>query len=59
VSSKVICDQILSVFINNRSQAVRPPADSAWDGYFINGPMVSDDFISERASQQQEERQSY
>lgn len=35
------------------------PANSAWDSFFINGPTVSDDFISERASQQQSERDSF
>lgn len=73
-----------TVFINNRSQAVRlpaevrfpdtvkkvevravgteriiAPADSAWDSFFINGPTVSDDFMNERASQQQGERDSF
>ena len=73
-----------TVFTNNRSQAVRlpadtrfpdrikkvevrvvgqeriiAPADSAWDSFFINGPTVSDDFMSERASQQQNERESF
>ena len=72
-----------TVFTNNRSQAVRLPADmrfpdsvkkvevrvvgleriiapaeSAWDSFFHSGPMVSDDFMSERASQQQSERES-
>lgn len=73
-----------TVFTNNRSQAVRlpadmrfpdrvkkvevravgqeriiAPADSAWDSFFINGPTVSDDFMSERASQKQNERESF
>ncbi len=73
-----------TVFTNNRSQAVRLPADmrfpdrvkkvevrsvgqeriiaaadSAWDSFFINGPTVIDDFMSERASQQQNERESF
>lgn len=72
-----------TVFTNNRSQAVRlpadmrfpenvkkvevravgaeriiTPADSAWDSFFVNGPTVSDDFLSERAGQQQNERDS-
>ncbi|MBK8071087.1 MAG: antitoxin [Ramlibacter sp.] len=74
---------IASVFINNRTQAVRLPAelrlpegtrrvqvralgreriiaplDGAWDSFFLNGPMPSDDFMSERASQQQGEREA-
>lgn len=73
-----------TVFTNNRSQAVRlpadmrfperikkvevravgqeriiAPADSAWDSFFIDGPAVSDDFMSERACQQQDERDSF
>lgn len=65
-----------SVFINNRSQAVRLPADcrlpedvkkvevrvngseriispigQRWDSFFLNGPTVSDDFMTERAAQ--------
>lgn len=73
-----------TVFTNNRSQAVRlpadtrfpesvkkvevrvrgqeriiAPADSAWDSFFIDGPTVTEDFMSERASQQQDERESF
>ncbi len=74
---------ISTVFTNNRTQAVRLPADtrfpesikkvevrvvgqeriiapaeSAWDSFFLGGPAVSDDFLTERASQQQPERES-
>ncbi|OAI07070.1 type II toxin-antitoxin system VapB family antitoxin [Methylomonas methanica] len=73
-----------TIFTNNRSQAVRLPADmrfpdsvkkvevrvigqeriiapaeSTWDSFFLNGPTVSDDFMTERASQQQTERDSF
>ena len=72
-----------TVFTNNRSQAVRLPADmrfpdsvkkvnvrvmgleriiapaeSSWDSFFLGGLTVSDDFMSERADQQQSERDS-
>ena len=72
-----------TVFTNNRSQAVRLPADmrfpesvkkvevrsvgqeriiapieATWDSFFLATPSVSDDFMSERASQQQSERES-
>ena len=72
-----------TVFTNNRSQAVRMPADmrfpesvkkvevravgqeriiaptdATWDSFFLAAPLVSDDFMSERASQQQSERES-
>jgi len=72
-----------TVFTNNRSQAVRlpaevrfpdsvkkvdvrivgveriiSPAESAWDSFFLGDTSVSDDFMRERASQQQSERDS-
>jgi antitoxin VapB len=75
---------VASVFINNRTQAVRLPADmrlpdevkrvhiravgrerviapldGAWDSFFLNSAPVSEDFLSERASQQQSERESF
>jgi antitoxin VapB len=74
---------ISTVFTNNRTQAVRLPADlrlpdnvkrvqvralgqdriisplnNAWDTFFLNGAQVSDDFMSERARQKQEPRES-
>jgi len=72
-----------TVFINNRTQAVRLPLDvrlpegvhkvairargherilaplgQTWDSFFLNGPTVSDDFMPERASQFQPEREA-
>lgn len=74
---------ISSVFTNNRSQAVRlpaelrlpdevkrvqvravgpdrviSPADRVWDSFFQGGPPVSDDFLPQRASQEQPDRES-
>lgn len=74
---------ITTVFTNNRSQAVRLPADvrlpegvkkvqvrargvdriispvgRSWDEFFLNGPQVSDDFLAERAPQQQADREA-
>ena len=74
---------ITSVFTNNRSQAVRLPAElrlpesvkkvdvrargneriispvgHTWDQFFLNGPTVSDDFMSERATQHQADREA-
>ena len=71
-----------TVFINNRTQAVRLPLDvrlpegvrkvevrvrgneriltpvgQTWDSFFLEGPAVSDDFMPERASQHQSERE--
>ena len=73
---------ITTVFTNNRTQAVRLPADvrlpdgvkkvevrargvervispvgQRWDEFFQQGPQVSDDFMAERASQVQPERE--
>ena len=72
-----------TVFLNNRTQAVRLPLDvrlpegvhkveirvkgherilapigQTWDSFFLDGPRVSDDFLSERATQQQSERET-
>ncbi len=74
---------ISSVFTNNRSQAVRLPAelrlpdsvkrvqvravgpdrviapiDQVWDSFFLDGPAVSPDFLAERGSQHQDDRES-
>ncbi len=72
-----------TVFVNNRTQAIRLPVDvrlpegvrkvairikgneriiapvgQTWDSFFLNGPAVSDDFLPERASQHQPERET-
>lgn len=72
-----------TVFVNNRTQAVRLPLDvrfpegvhkvairvkgqeriiapigQTWDSFFLDGPRVCDDFLPERASQQQPEREA-
>ena len=74
---------ISTVFTNNRTQAVRlpaemrfpdrvkkvevrivgqerviAPAEQAWDSFFLSECSVSDDFMVERASQRQPERES-
>ncbi len=74
---------ISTVFINNRMQAVRLPAEmrlsasvkrvqvravgneriispveNTWDSFFLNGPQASEDFMPERASQEQSKRES-
>lgn len=73
-----------SVFISNRTQAVRLPAETrfpdnvkkvtvrivgkdrilspienTWDSFFLSEERVSDDFMTERASQDQQERESF
>lgn len=75
---------ITKLFLSNRSQAVRIPADlrlpdsvkevevracgqeriiapvgRSWDSLFLNGPGVSDDFLAERARQEQAEREAF
>lgn len=75
---------ITTVFTNNRSQAVRLPADArlpegvkkvqvrsrgldriispvghTWDEFFLNGPQASGDFMAERATQEQAEREPF
>lgn len=34
------------------------PAESSWDSFFLGGMTVTDDFMAERASQSQAERES-
>lgn len=73
-----------SVFINNRTQAVRlpvearfpegvkkvvvrkvgkdrvlSPVENVWDSFFLSDETVSDDFMEERASQEQAEREAF
>jgi len=75
---------VTKLFLSNRSQAVRIPADlrlpdsvsevevracgqeriiapvgRSWDSFFVNGPAVSDDFLNERATQEQGEREAF
>jgi antitoxin VapB len=75
---------VSTVFINNRSQAVRLPADvrlpegvkkvqvrargvdriispvgHTWDEFFLSGPQASEDFLVERASQDQGDREAF
>ena len=40
-------------------ERVIAPATQSWDSFFLNGPAVSDDFMLERASQEQVERESF
>ena len=75
---------ITKLFLSNRSQAVRIPADlrlpdtvkevevracgqeriialvgRSWDSFFLDGPGVSDDFLAERADQEQADREAF
>lgn len=76
--------EVGTVFVNNRTQAVRLPVDSrfpdnvkkvvvrivgkdrvlspvenTWDSFFLSEDGVTDDFMQERASQNQSERESF
>lgn len=73
-----------TVFTNNRTQAVRLPAetrfpddvkkvvvrvvgkervispiDSSWDSFFLSDEGVTEDFLTERASQEQSKREDF
>jgi antitoxin VapB len=73
-----------TVFVNNRTQAVRLPAetrfpesvkkvvvrvvgnerilspiDSLWDSFFMSSEAVSEDFLNERAPQEQPAREAF
>ena len=75
---------ITKLFLSNRSQAVRIPADlrlpdsvkevevracgqeriiaplgRSWDSFFLDGPAVNDDFLIDRAHQEQAEREAF
>ena len=75
---------ISTVFTNNRTQAVRLPADvrlpegvkkvqvrargveriiapvgRTWDEFFLDGPQASEDFMAERSSQEQADREAF
>jgi antitoxin VapB len=75
---------VSTVFTNNRSQAVRLPADvrlpegvkkvqvrargldrvispvdHTWDEFFLRGPQATEEFMAQRASQIQGEREAF
>jgi len=35
------------------------PLSESWDSFFLNGPVVSEDFMQDRASQNQTERETF
>lgn len=76
--------EVGTVFVNNRTQAVRlpvgsrfpdgvkkvvvrivgkdrvlSPVENTWDSFFLSEDGVTDDFMRERASQEQSERESF
>lgn len=40
------------------NERIIAPVGQTWDSFFLNSPAVSDDFMSERASQEQPEREA-
>jgi len=40
------------------NERIISPVDQTWDSFFLNGPEVSDDFMLERSSQSQPEREA-
>ncbi len=40
------------------NERIITPVGQSWDSFFLDGPTVSDDFMAERATQQQSERES-
>ncbi len=40
------------------NERIIAPADSAWDSFFLGDGTVTDDFMAERASQHQDEREA-
>ena len=40
-------------------ERILTPVENTWDSFFLNGPTVSDDFMNERASQEQPDREEF
>jgi len=38
---------------------VLSPVDSTWDSFFLSGESVTDDYMTERASQEQTDREAF
>lgn len=48
----------VSVRIVGQDRILTPVANT-WDSFFLQGASVTDDFMTERASQEQQERESF
>jgi antitoxin VapB len=48
----------VSVRIVGQDRILTPVANT-WDSFFLQGTAVTDDFMTERATQEQQERQSF
>ena len=40
------------------NERIISPVDQTWDSFFLDGPQVSDDFMQERATQEQAGREA-
>ena len=40
------------------NERIIAPVENTWDSFFMNGPQASEDFMPERASQPQDEREA-
>jgi antitoxin VapB len=50
-------DSVKKVDVRIRGdERIIAPVESTWDSFFLNGPTVTDDFMSERAGQHQREK---
>jgi len=50
--------KLVSVRARGHERIISPIAET-WDSFFVNGPEVSSDFMQERASQNQPDRDSF
>lgn len=51
-------DDVKKVLIRKvGKERILTPIESTWDSFFLSGQAVSDDFLPERASQEQSERE--
>jgi antitoxin VapB len=52
-------DGVRQVVVRARgNERIISPVDQTWDSFFLDGPPVSDDFMTDRASQTQTEREA-
>ena len=52
-------DEVKKVMVRIRGRdRIITPIENTWDNFFLNGPLVSDDFMNERGVQKPVERES-
>lgn len=53
-------DDVKKVWIRKLGkERILTPVDHTWDSFFLAGQGVSEDFLSERANQEQQEREAF